>query len=456
MTLPSFRLLSLLCCLACCVLTTVEAFLPAPGLSVPATACLLGYMLLDRTHVQQSQWVLLAVLSSAGVAMGARVGEGGIVLYEGLRGVLVFLLLFGSVTLLQFPALHSPGMGALRQVIGSLPPSHQYGWLAITSHFVAGITNFAGFTLLSGFATETQDRRQRLRIMLAISRGFVAASTWSPFFMSLAVVVSVIPDLQWHDIALPGFLLGQLIVGFGSLMDYVTNRGRSPAGSGPKPANAAWPLVRVGILLVSLIAAVAVMNSLVSVHISAIIAVVVTVFSLVWWWTIRSGGTETAAELTMPIYARNVAGSLAGLQGMSVLFAGANIFGQGISRVLDGQVLIDLANAAGINGFAWIPFLLCLIAAMAALGLHPLILIVVLGHTLPLDTIGISRATLALILVTSWGIGGVLSPFSTLTLYCAELMKMTNWRMAWRYNGVYSIGCIIIATLLIGAVHFIG
>lgn len=444
------------CGLICCFLTTLDILVAAIEISRISILFLLLYVLLDLRNIQRSQWIICGLLVAAGILFGVLAGEVVSVVADGLRGVLMFLLLFGSVTLLQHPSLLSPSMGAMRLVIRGLPPTLHYLCLATASHFLAGITNFAGFTLLSGFAMESRNPRQRLRMALALSRGFVAASTWSPFFMAIAVVVSVIPQLRWVDVALPGFGLAMLIIALGTVTDYFGNRGRlGPPPQEAKPHGLGRSIARVVALMLTLVGAVALTNSLLEVHISASIALVVTVFATIWWYLIVRArpGTDFGPEARE--YARNLLGAIGSLRGMAVLFIGANIMGQGVARVTDGQMLVDFALSLGISGAGWVPFLLCLIAATSAMGLHAIILIVILGHTLPLEVIGLSHATLGLILMTSWGIGGVLSPFSTLTLYTAALLEKSNWTMAWRHNGLYALGCVALATVWITGFHYL-
>jgi hypothetical protein len=65
--------------------------------------------------------------------------------------------------------------------------------------------------------------------------------------------------------------------------------------------------------------------------------------------------------------------------------------------------------------------------------------------------IGLSPQTMALLMLASWGIGGVLSPLSNLTLYAANMLGQSNLSMAWRDNGFYGFGCLVIASLVIMA-----
>ena len=116
---------------------------------------------------------------------------------------------------------------------------------------------------------------------------------------------------------------------------------------------------------------------------------------------------------------------------------------------------MNAAASIGIAGIWWIPFLLGVIAVGSFCGLHSVILIVVIGHTLPPQTIGLSQSTLALLMLTSWGIGGVLSPLSNLTLYAANMLGQSNWSMAWRDNGFYALGCIAISAAVIMGFHLL-
>jgi hypothetical protein len=177
------------------------------------------------------------------------------------------------------------------------------------------------------------------------------------------------------------------------------------------------------------------------------------VYSLGWLSILKANKSPNAPHVDWREYGSSLVDAVASLRGLSVLFIAANIFGQGVSAAVDGQLLVNAAATIGISGILWIPFLLCVIALGSVLGLHSVIMIVVIGHTLPPQTIGMSQSTLALLMLTSWGIGGVLSPLSNLTLYAANMLGQSNWSMAWRDNGLYALGCIVISAVVIMGFH---
>jgi len=370
---------------------------------------------------------------------------------------LMFILLFASVTQLQYPALRSPSMQVVRAMVTNLPAGWRYFWLSLASHFLSAITNFAGFALLASFVEGSTAGNLRRRMALALSRGFVAASSWSPFFLAMAVVISLMPSLRWLDVAAPGLIISLCFILWGSLCDRLD--ARAGDGEGPRSAERiagrGVAMLRLALLSAILVGGVAALDAVAHISMSATIAIVVTVFSLGWYGLLAASRSPAVPTVSAGEYRRNLVESVAGLRGLSVLFIGANIFGQGVGAAIDGQMLVDAASHIGIVGALWIPFLMGVMAIASLFGLHAVILIVVIGHTLPAATIGLAPATLALVMLTSWGVGGVLSPLSNLTLYVANMLGISSWRMAWRDNGLYGFGCLVIASLVIMAFHWL-
>lgn len=449
--------LGALACLACCVCAVLAALFKDVGFEAPAVFFLGLYVVAQPRNVLRSQWIMAGLLVAAGMALAAWRGDVGQALWQGGRGTLMFILLFASVTQLQYPAIRSPSMQVVREMVANLRPGRRYLWLSLASHFLAAITNFAGFALLASFVASSSGGDLRKRMALALSRGFVAASTWSPFFLAMAVVVSLMPQLRWLDVAAPGIILGLLLIAFGSFCDRMGRRDT------PQPATAAAvpiagrnaALARLALLSAILVGGVAALDAVAHLSMSATIAIVVTVFSLAWFAILATGRSPDAPHVDVGEYAASLVDAVASLRGLSVLFVAANIFGQGVASAIDGDMLVQAAAGIGIAGIWWIPFLLGIIAVGSFFGLHAVILIVVVGHTLPPQTIGLAPATLALVMLTSWGIGGVLSPLSNLTLYAANMLGQSNWSMAWRDNGLYALGCLAISALVIMGFHLL-
>lgn len=444
-------------CLLCCVFAVLDALVRGAGFDRLSVAFLVLYILVQPLNVLRSQWIMALLLIVAGLVLAAFHHGVLAALWEGGRGTLMFILLFASVTMLQYPALRSPSMQVVRAIVTNLPPGWRYFWLSLASHFLNAITNFAGFALLASFVEGSTAGNLRRRMALALSRGFVAASSWSPFFLAMAVVVSLMPNLRWLDVAAPGLIISLCFIVWGSLCDRLDARTDDDRGERASEAieGRGMAMLRLGLLSGILVGGVAAFDAVAHISMSATIAIVVTVFSLGWYVLLARSRSASVPTVSTREYRSNLVDSVAGLRGLSVLFIGANIFGQGVGATIDGQMLVNAASHVGIAGALWIPFLLGVIAIGSLFGLHAVILIVVIGHTLPPATIGLAPATLALIMLTSWGVGGVLSPLSNLTLYVANMLGISSWRMAWRDNGLYGFGCLVVASLVIMIFHWL-
>ena len=61
----------------------------------------------------------------------------------------------------------------------------------------------------------------------------------------------------------------------------------------------------------------------------------------------------------------------------------------------------------------------------------------------------------ALTLPQSFFAGAALGAGPTLKSYTANLLNISNWVMAWRYNGLYSLGCLLLSVLVIVTFHYL-
>ena len=85
---------------------------------------------------------------------------------------------------------------------------------------------------------------------------------------------------------------------------------------------------------------------------------------------------------------------------------------------------------------------------LGAFGLHPVLMVVVIGNVLPPEVLGLSPAALALLLLAMWGNTIVLSPFAATTLFLARVVGVSTWTVAWRWNGIYGFATALLLALL--------
>ncbi|MFP3386905.1 hypothetical protein R0J92_26025, partial [Tritonibacter sp. SIMBA_163] len=54
--------------------------------------------------------------------------------------------------------------------------------------------------------------RLRRRLTLAVVRGFSGAVMWSPFFVGMGVILTVVPGVSWLQLAPAGLVIGSGLV----------------------------------------------------------------------------------------------------------------------------------------------------------------------------------------------------------------------------------------------------
>ncbi|RDD62338.1 hypothetical protein DRB17_08930 [Ferruginivarius sediminum] len=396
------------------------------------------YLALEAPRIPATQRLIALALMLVGGGLAWYGGRPGQAFLDASDGALLFLVLFGAVTFIQYPALRSPSMHHARQMILQQPPGRRYLAVSAAAHCLGALVNFAAMTLLATFLHQALETDVRRRMGAAMCRGFAIAATWSPFFVSMAVILSVMPDLNWSDIALPGFPLGLLVLAYGWLFDRATRGRRAKPRANAQAAEAVRPAAfgRLAVLAVMLVALVLAVAEGGSMPMPLAIFLVVPGFSLAWLLVLRK--YEAAGDGSVPGFTEHIRAGLPGLRGEVLLFLAANVLGQGIASAVDPGTVEGAMQAAGLTGPAAIFALLIGMLACAAMAIHPLVLIVVLAHVLDPQRLGLTQQSLALIMACFWGLGAVLSPASGLTLFMARTLGEPQWRVAWVRNGAYS------------------
>ena len=92
----------------------------------------------------------------------------------------------------------------------------------------------------------------------------------------------------------------------------------------------------------------------------------------------------------------------------------------------------------------------------SALGLHPVIAVVLIGQVVPPETFGLPLPLLALLLMALWGMGTNVSPFSATNIIMGRAVGVNHWLIAWRWNLPFSLaGAGVVAAAVIALRRFV-
>ncbi len=391
-------------------------------------------------------------LIAAGLISAASAGQFSSAALDGFARSKTFVLLFFAVAWLQITARESPALQAVRATITSQPPGRRFLVSALGVHVLGAVLNLAGLSLVATMIDRQHDPRLLKRLTMALMLGFTSASCWSPFYVSMAVVLTALPNVRWIEVAPYGFVIAMAAVFGGFLFDRLIGRGSIESDSQKRdPLSSKNKFRAIGILS-SLSLMVVALVELVGTSIPVSLGLVAPPFALIW--TASSTHTPASGILHMQNLVNRVVCGLPSLRNEVLVFVGATVFGVGISALIPTEDLTPFLNQ-------WVPSIdvrLALltfgVAAVSMIGLHPVIAVILVGEVLPPDVLGVPDWIMGLALLGIWGLSTMISPYSATTLYLSRVSGVSAYTMAWRWNLPFVLIAISLMTLgVIGLRH---
>lgn len=355
-------------------------------------ACLL---LLPRLPRQQLVMVLvLAGIGTLGIAWSMAHGAGGLIEMALTQNVPLAGMLI-AVSFLQLIAVSSEadaeplesGRGALFKTM-------------IGVHLFGAVINFSAVAI---FADRLSARAKlTMEQAMGLSQAFIVGAAWSPFYGAMAAALTFAPEARLTQLifwGIPVAIAGITVTWF-TLTSERHRGGRDFVGY-PLHLEALWvpAVLAVSVLAIyewqprwSVLAIIAAMASL------------VTVLTLL----LRSGAGAGATLL------RHVHNRLPAMNGELTLFLAAGILSAGMTGAID---VLDLALPFSSFGPLEASLVLIVMNLCAWIGLHPIILVSVLGPwIMPLQP---DQTMLAMVFLMCWGVGLTACPMSNTMLAMA-------------------------------------
>ena len=425
------------------MMSLVLAFWPALPATVPALA-LLMYLVLSAFRIQRMQALLGVAFLLVGVALAATAGGLDRVIVTVLNAAeltLPLLLLFGAVAWLNHAILADPAFHALSRVIGQLPARRSNSVMSLSSHFIGGTLTLAGFNLIAAIAGYQTDQLRQKRMTQAAVRGFTIAACWSPFFVGMAAALTAV-SARWADVALQGVSIAMLLMGLVWLRERLRPSDRAADTTLQRDEKLDTPIRSelrwITIMLAGVMAPVLLLHEVAGFSIPTSIALACPCVAIAI--IARTNLNQ------IPSTARTVWLHLPSLSNELFVLLAANIFALGL---LTQDTLVDHLLGwlpAALSGSLLAPGALVLAGTgLAALGIHPLVVITFIAGIMPTDTPAPFAATIALALAIVWGLGTMISPISALTMIVARSSGHSPLRVSWGWNGLFTVTATILA-----------
>lgn len=405
----------------------ILSFTPALSLTVVASYALWGSVLLLWWDIPvRTRWQA-GTLAMVGIGLTVlaawrfdaevnwpRVLTGNVYVVAMLLGV-SFIGLIGRDSAGGSAALGKTGLVGMWQT-----------WAGV--HFLGIVLNLSTMFLVG----DRLARQGALKMpqLLAINRGLSSAALWSPFFASMAVVMTLVPELSYPSILLWGFpvaMLAGVISSFDLRQRYdlgaVTGFAITPSSLFMPLIMAAWVLLFHWVITPSL--------SIVSI-ITLLMPLAAVVSRLAW--QARSG----ARQLQQHVIVR-----LPLMRGEVSLFLAAGLLTIGLSTFIEAFMGAEWTL---FSRFGVVQAIICLaiIVGTATVGLHPIIGISVLASMLSLQ--GHEQTLFAFTALGGWAVGTSIGPLSGINLSLQGRYEVSGYEIM-RHNLFYTLAMFAVMVL---------
>lgn len=435
------------------VLTVVSAGMGLIVKSLAFTdAAIIGlvlFILLEIKNTTRTHALVSFALAATGISFAYIENSLQENLYIALSKTLPYLLLFASIGWLQSISAESPALLAVRKFVLQQTSGKRYTSLLSASHFLSVTFNLAGLSLLAPFLSTSPQASLTKRLSRAITQGFGAATTWSPFFVGTAVIIASVEGISWIDVGPIGLFIALLLLAWNSFVDRtIGKRCALPASCNPQPGRMPIPhrsFIKTTGIIISLFLCIITLVEYWSFSIPVALALTAPTYTVIWSIFLKRAGIGDGLKERCI----DVIHNYRNLRSEALIFTGANIFGVGLTTVLPTKSIQSLLSNVSMNSSVSLIALLFIGVSISAIGLHPLVYVIIVTSVLTPEMLDIPPVLFALCLTHVWGQGTIISPLSAVSLYISRMTNQSIYEVSWKWNAGYvTLSSMFIASAL--------
>lgn len=381
------------------------------------------------------------------------------VLARGVDSAAFFALFIGVLGFLRLVASGSKTVRTCGAIITHQPPGRRYLGLSLGAHVLGNLLNMSSLALLGAMVTQASctgtaphgagNEQDQRRMLLACHRGFCAVPLWSPFAMTVALVLSLFPALSWSRYAGIGGGFAVITLALGWALDRVSRpvAQPQPALIAPPEPSVSAPFLRLAGLIAILGGSIFSLSYFAGVRLILAVLTCVPVFALVWRvaqavpFRSRRQITNTVAAI-----AHDLTRDLPALRNEVAIMSAAAFIGVVAADMIDPVVVGGLLKRMDMGPALLLALVPWAITAAAMAGMSPIIGIMVLGHVLAdLPAPRPPDVAIAAALTSGWACAVSASPFTAVVLIVARLANCSPMEVGLRWNGAFTL--LLLATL---------
>lgn len=424
--------------------------------TIVSGASLLLYITLEWHRLDRAAQVmfLLALISLVGFSLLGQVSPELLEKAVSRSAFLAFYIL--SVSFLRDAAQTSRLVRKCGRIIVDQTPSRRYVTLTIGSHIFTSLLNLGAINLLVTMVRRSIETDQRdvlpdireirmQRMSMAVLRGFCAAPLWAPTSVTVAIILTGLPELTWFDLLPLGLAGAAVFMTTGWVVDRLMF---------PRPRSTSAPKITQPIIkpfssllaIVILIPAVAfAVSHLLSLRLISALMMSVPFLGL-GWIAIQYAhtGVRKAVLLATRRFRNQIFPSFGEMRCEFTIFATSGFLAVLLIPQIDVVFLGDLISRYGLSEGWILVFSSWAIILLSIVAVNPIIVATLLIETLPrLSGMEFPLALLAFMIMVSWVTAAGISPITTSVRLTGRCVNRPATLVGLKWNRFFSV-CIVI------------
>lgn len=413
---------------------------PSLGLEAVSSTLLAVFALAAIISAPAAARVLVFGLLTGAIAT-AWIYDASHALWTGLERSVLFAAFLPSLSLVRGVARGEPLLALYRDRAEGAPKQSRSLWTLCGSYAVASFLALGASAIFASFQRDEAGEEARAEDARASVCGSSLAVLWSPFFVALAVVTEFIPGAGLLQVILAGFCIGAVGLIIASRV------------FGPREAvgNLVGPLQSLGLLAlpVALVTSILALVRYIG-NFSTIEAMLLVLPALcLLRATLRGRGVVAAT-------ARESWSALKRIRAEVAIITSAMIFGVVLTETPALREMMPMDAIAA----AWPPALIagCIaaMAAVASLGVHPLVTGTVALGVLTEAGPALSNLGLALTVLSGWSASSMLSMSSLMVLAAAAQYRVRPSSIVFGKSLLFFVLFLPVATAMIAGFEQLG
>ena len=352
---------------------------------------------------------------------------------EGLLMNTAVLMIFIFVPLLAIPITSPRYLDDISALLKSSfkNTKQSYNALKFGMFSIGSVLNVGTLPILYYLTDTEQFKDHKVMRMAALNRGIALLFTWSPYFISIAVILSYF-EVQWVAIAAFGLTLSAVSI-IGEWFLSSTKKYKEIEKSPPEAYNKKR-IMELGAIMLSMTALIIALDIFSGFAIVNIIPIVALVLFVIWTSVIGGfpkvqKGLKSYTQERIPKMGNEL-----------LVFISAGVFGTSLLVIGFDTFLISMLEAAGVSHvLLLIPIFAVLTIGLSFFSVHPIITITVASlAVLSMDMDVSEHYYIAIGLLLNWTVTVNMTPFTGINLLMSSLANKSIFTMP-KHNVLYSL-----------------